>query len=274
MNKLKVGLIQMKVVDNKEANLVRAEEMVREAAGQGARLVVLPEMFNCPYQTESFPEYAEGERGPSWQKLSAISREIGVLLVGGSIPEREDSQVYNSCFVFNEQGKQIARHRKIHLFDVDIKGGQSFRESATLSSGRDVTVFETPYGKLGVMICYDIRFPELARLYALQGAELIIVPGAFNQTTGPAHWELLFRSRALDNQLFTIGAAPGQNPESTYRSYGNSIIVDPWGRVINRLDRGEGLMVEELDLSYLKRVRQELPLLKHRQPDVYKYTEK
>src|SRR5690554_6929931 len=124
MNKLKVGLIQMKVVDNKEENLTRVEEMIREAAGQGVQMVVLPEMFSCPYQTESYPEYAEGEGGPTWQKLSAISREIGVLLVGGSIPVREGDRFYNTCFVFNEQGKQIARHRKIHLFDVDIKGGQ------------------------------------------------------------------------------------------------------------------------------------------------------
>jgi len=270
MDKLKVGLVQMKVIDDKEANLSRAEEMIKKAVGQGAKLIILPEMFNCPYEAAKFPVYAEEVGGPTWQKLSIIAREIGVFLIGGSIPELDGDRIYNTSYIFDDQGRLIAKHRKMHLFDVDIKGGQTFKESDTLSAGDKVTVFETPSGKIGVAICYDIRFPELARLMVQKGTDIIVVPGAFNMTTGPAHWELLFRTRALDNQVFTIGVAPARNPESSYISYGNSIVVDPWGRVINRLGGEEGILVEELNLNLIERVRQELPLLKHRRLDLYK----
>lgn len=270
MDKLKVGLVQMKVIDDKEANLSRAEEMIKKAVGQGAKLIILPEMFNCPYEAAKFPVYAEEVGGPTWQKLSIIAREIGVFLIGGSIPELDGDRIYNTSYIFDDQGRLVAKHRKMHLFDVDIKGGQTFKESDTLSAGDKVTVFETPSGKIGVAICYDIRFPELARLMVQKGTDIIVVPGAFNMTTGPAHWELLFRTRALDNQVFTIGVAPARNPESSYISYGNSIVVDPWGRVINRLGGEEGILVEELNLNLIERVRQELPLLKHRRLDLYK----
>jgi len=270
MDKLKVGLVQMKVIDDKEANLSRAEEMIKKAVGQGAKLIILPEMFNCPYEAAKFPVYAEEVGGPTWQKLSIIAREIGVFLIGGSIPELDGDRIYNTSYIFDDQGRLIAKHRKMHLFDVDIKGGQTFKESDTLSAGDKVTVFETPSGKIGVAICYDIRFPELARLMVQKGTDIIVVPGAFNMTTGPAHWELLFRTRALDNQVFTIGVAPARNPESSYISYGNSIVVDPWGRVINRLGGEEGILVEELNLNLIERVRQELPLLKHRRLDLYR----
>lgn len=265
-----MGLVQMKVIDDKEANLSRAEEMIKKAVGQGAKLIILPEMFNCPYEAAKFPVYAEEVGGPTWQKLSIIAREIGVFLIGGSIPELDGDRIYNTSYIFDDQGRLIAKHRKMHLFDVDIKGGQTFKESDTLSAGDKVTVFETPSGKIGVAICYDIRFPELARLMVQKGTDIIIVPGAFNMTTGPAHWELLFRTRALDNQVFTIGVAPARNPESSYISYGNSIVVDPWGRVINRLGGEEGILVEELNLNLIERVRQELPLLKHRRLDLYR----
>ncbi len=273
MDKLKVGLIQMKVVADKEANLAKAEDMIKKAAARGTQLIILPEMFNCPYETGKFPEYAEEEGGPTWQRLSIIAREIGVYLIGGSIPEIEGKKIFNTSYIFNDQGEQLARHRKIHLFDIDVEGGQTFKESDTLSPGEQITVFATPFGKIGVAICYDIRFPELARLMVEKGANFIVVPGAFNPTTGPAHWEILFRTRALDNQVFTIGAAPACNPESNYLSYGNSLIVDPWGRVINRLGGEEGILVEELELNTLNKVRSQLPLLEHRRLDLYQVAE-
>lgn len=274
MDKLKIGLIQMAVVDGKEKNLAKAEEMIKKAVQKGAQVVVLPEMFNCPYSNKSFPLYAEKAGSLSWQKMSQIARENKIFLVGGSIPEiDEEDRIYNTSFVFNPQGDQIARHRKIHLFDIDVKGGQYFKESDTLTAGNKVTVFDTPYGRFGLMICYDLRFPELSRALVQRGAKFIVVPAAFNMTTGPAHWELLFRTRALDNQVYTMGAAPARDISGSYVSYGNSLIVDPWGRVLKRLAGEEGLLVEELDLAGIEKVREELPLLKHIRNDVYRLIE-
>lgn len=270
MNKLRTALIQMEIDISKAKNLKKAEEMINKAAAKGAKLVVLPEMFNCPYDTSNFPKYAEKEGEHTWKVLSKIAKENNIFLVGGSVPEVDyENKVYNTCYIFDNKGNQIGKHRKMHLFDIDIKGGQYFKESETLSAGNEVTVFDTPYGKIGVIICYDIRFPELSRLIALKGAKLIIVPGAFNMTTGPAHWELLCRIRALDNQVYTIGAAPARRNDGGYVSYGNSIIADPWGSIVNKLDEKENILIEDLDLDLVDKIREQLPLLKHRRTDVY-----
>ena len=151
--------------------------------------------------------------GPAQQAVSALARELGIWIIAGSLPELEGERVYNTAFVYDDTGRQVARHRKMHLFDISVEGGQSFRESDTLSPGNDVTVFDSPWGKLGLCICFDLRFEELARVMTLQGAQAIFVPAAFNMTTGPAHWELLFRQRAVDNQLFTIGTSPARNEQ-------------------------------------------------------------
>jgi len=182
----------------------------------------------------------------------------------------EGNHVYNTSYVFDRKGEKIAKHRKMHLFDIDVEGGQYFKESDVLTPGKDVTVFDTEFCRIGLGICYDIRFPELSRLMVLEGAEVIIFPAAFNMTTGPAHWELNFRGRALDNQVYTIGVAPARDLKASYHSYGNSIVVSPWGNVINRMDEKEGYIIEEIDLDYLKKVRNELPLLKHLRRDIYK----
>jgi omega-amidase len=274
LEKLKIGLIQMRVINSKEKNLQKAGEMIGKARQLGAEVVVLPEMFNCPYDNKYFPLYAEKEGGVSWQAMSRIARTNKIYLVGGSIPEiDEENRIYNTSFVFDSQGEQVAKHRKMHLFDIDVKGGQYFKESDTLTAGNRVTVFDTPYGKFGLVICYDFRFPELSRILALRGAKFICVPGAFNMTTGPAHWELLFRTRALDNQVYTIGVAPARDESASYVSYGNSLIVDPWGKVLNRLTGEEEILVEEIDLTRIETVREELPLLKHLRNDVYCLTE-
>jgi predicted amidohydrolase len=161
----------------------------------------------------------------------------------------------------------------MHLFDIDVSGGQRFRESDTLSPGGQITVVETTFGKIGVAICYDLRFPELARLMALQGATILAYPGAFNMTTGPAHWEILFRTRALDNQVYVLGCAPARNETAGYISYGHSIAVSPWGKTVAQLDAREDCLLTELDLDEVERVRRELPLLQHRRTDVYKLVE-
>jgi len=275
MKDIKIAIIQMKVSNDKNANIFKAEQMISEAVKdeRSPELLVLPEMFNCPYQSDLFPEYAEEEGEYTYQQLARIARENQIYLLGGSIPEREGNKIYNTAYIFDREGRNIGKHRKIHLFDIDIEGGQTFRESDTLSSGNSIEVFETDIGKIGVIICYDIRFPELSRLLVEKGAEIILVPAAFNMTTGPAHWEILFRTRALDNQVFMIGASPARNEKSNYISYGNSIIVDPWGRVLNRAKEREGIVLETINLGLVKKIREELPLLKHMRRDLYRINE-
>ena len=269
MRKFKVALIQTMVYDDKEKNVKNAVKMIGKVSKEGADIAVLPEMFCCPYNTSYFREYGEEEGGYAYKELSEAANSLGIYVVAGTIPELEGTHVYNTSYVFDRKGKRVAKHRKMHLFDIDVEGGQYFKESDVLSPGRDVTVFDTEFCKIGLGICYDIRFPELSRLMVLEGAEVIIFPAAFNMTTGPAHWELNFRGRALDNQVYTVGVAPARDMESSYHSYGNSIVVSPWGNVINRMDEKEGYIIQEIDLEYVKKVRNELPLLKHLRRDLY-----
>lgn len=272
--KLKIALIQMPVSQDKEENVALACQKVSEAAKVDVDIVVLPEMFNCPYSNDFFPSFAEIKGEYTWQAMSACAKKNNILLVAGSIPELDEGRVFNTSFVFDHLGTQIARHRKVHLFDVDIVGGQQFFESETFSPGNEVTVFQSQFGLIGLCVCFDIRFPELARLMALKGGQVIIVPGAFNMTTGPAHWEILFRQRAVDNQLFTIGVAPARDEHGEYVSYGNSIVCSPWGTVLNRAGAEETILIAELDLSENERIRSQLPLLSALRKDMYTIIEK
>ena len=245
---MKLALIQMAACPEKEDSLRLAEDYIHGARREGADIAMLPEMFNCPYKTENFPLYAEEEGGISWQRMSEAARKNHIYLVAGSMPERDDEgHIYNTSYVFDREGKQIAKHRKIHLF---------------------VTVFDTEFGKFGLMLCYDIRFPELTRLMALKGATMVFVPAVFNMTTGPVHWEIIFRVRAIDNQLFMAGCSQARRRED-YISYGNSLITSPWGDVVGRLNEKEGMLLREIDLSEVERTREELPFLKQRRMDVY-----
>lgn len=267
---MKAALVQMRVDSNKLKNLQIASDSISQAAEQGADMVVLPEMFCCPYHTSNFPIYAEKEGGPHWQMMSDAAKQNHVYLVAGSMPEKDDNGlIYNTSYAFDREGKQIAKHRKMHLFDIDVKGGQSFKESDTLTAGNQVTVFDTEFCKMGLAICYDFRFPELSRLMVERGAKVIIVPAAFNMTTGPAHWDILFRTRALDNQVYTIGTSPARDERACYVSYANSIVVSPWGDVTMKMDEKEGIKYCELDLERVESVRNQLPLLAHRRRDVY-----
>jgi len=253
---LKLAAVQMKVSDDKVQNLRTAARAIARLARQGADLIVLPEMFLCPYQTDLFHTYAEPADGPAVKQLSDLAARHQVWLVAGSIPERDATGlVYNTSFVFDRTGHPVTCHRKAHLFDIDIKGGQYFKESDTLAAGQAATVFDTEFGRIGLCICYDFRFPELARRMVLDGAKLILVPGAFNQTTGPAHWEVLFRSRAIDNQIFTLGCAPARNPDASYQSWGHTILCGPWGNIIRQLGHTSNSLLETIDLSLVDKVR-------------------
>lgn len=271
MAKIKVAAIQMPTVTDKMQNVRTAGIYLEKIKDEKPDFVILPEMFCCPYQTQNFPVYAEEEGGTVWQQLSEYAKQYGIYLIGGSMPEKDaEGKVYNTSYIFDRQGKQIGKHRKVHLFDIDVTGGQTFKESDTLTAGDHDTVFDTEFGRMGVMLCFDIRFPELARMMVNDGAKAIFVPAAFNMMTGPAHWELSFRTRALDNQIYMIGCAPMRDESAGYISWGHSIVTDPWGRVIDMLDEKEGVLLTELDLDYEEQVREELPLLKSRRKDMYR----
>ena len=270
MDSYNLALIQMPVTESKKENLEKAEQMLRIAVDSGADVAALPEMFLCPYDSGRFPSFAEGSGGPAVERLSRIAGDLGIYLIGGTIPEKDsDGRIYNSSFCFDSDGKMIGVHRKIHLFDIDIEGGISFRESETLSPGSRATVLDTPWGKIGVAICFDIRFAELFRFMALEGAHTVIVPAAFNMTTGPVHWELSFRMRAVDNQIYMAGAAPARDPAAGYVSWAHSIIADPWGRVLEQLDEDEGIIIREIEPDYADSIRQQLPILSGIRKDGY-----
>lgn len=274
MSKFKIGIIQMIVKKEKEINLNNARNLVNKLASLGANIIVLPEMFSCPYDNSYFPTYAEYDYEHTYNFLSNLAKVNNIYLVAGSVPEKHNNNIYNTSYVFDRNGNNIAKHRKIHLFDINIKNRQKFKESDTLSPGNNITVFDTEFGKIGLCICYDFRFPELARLMVNKGAQAIIVPASFNMTTGPAHWDIMFKSRAIDNQVYTIGCSPARDSTSTYVSYGHSLVISPFGETICELDEKEACITCEIDLDYVDKIRDELPLLMHRRIDLYNLIEK
>jgi deaminated glutathione amidase len=264
--KFLVAAIQMLAADDKAANLAEAERWVRRAVSDGARVVALPEVFiwRGPKQLER--SSAEPIPGPTTVRLAALARELGVHLLGGSILEEipGSNKAYNTSLLFSSQGEMIASYRKIHLFDVDLGNGVTARESETREYGSAVVVAETDLCPMGLTICYDLRFPELYRALSLKGAQLICVPSAFTAYTGQAHWEALLRARAIENQVYIVAPDQfGKNPES-FDTYGHSMIVDPWGKILAELANGPGTVAAEIDLDYLAKVRAELPALTHR----------
>ncbi len=275
MTNVKIALCQMNVIDNKDENLKKATSMINQSVEDNPDFVVLPEMFNCPYSNDKFIEYAEEEKtSKTLSKISQLAFENKVYILAGSIPEKENGKLYNTSYLFDKTGEIIAKHRKMHLFDIDVKGKITFKESDVLTAGDDFTIADTEFGKIGIGICYDVRFPELARIMAQNGAKILFYPGAFNMTTGPAHWELLFKSRALDNQVYCVGVAPALNEDASYHSFGHSIITSPWGEILAEADEKENLIISEIDLSKIEKIREELPLLKNKREDLYEIIEK
>ncbi|WIA34605.1 hypothetical protein OEZ86_012925 [Tetradesmus obliquus] len=275
--KVKVALCQLHVTADKEQNIATAKAAIEDAARNGAKLVVLPEMWNCPYSNDSFPSYAEDiEAGPSpsTDMLAAAAAAAGVTLVGGSVPERSGGKLYNTCCVFDHTGKLLAKHRKTHLFDIDIPGKMTFKESLTLTPGEGPTVVDTAAGRLGVGICYDIRFPELAMLYAKRGVQVLVYPGAFNTVTGPLHWELLARARAVDNQCFVITCSPARNPDASYQAWGHSTVVGPFAEVLATTEHEPTTIYADLDFAQVKERRANLPLTQQKRHDLYELVDR
>lgn len=270
--KIKVALCQLAVGADKQGNLDTARTAIQEAASAGADLVVLPEMWNCPYSNDSFPTYAEDvEAGQSQSAamLAAAAAESRVVLVGGSIPERANGgRLYNTCLVFGRDGRLLGRHRKVHLFDIDIPGKITFKESLTLTPGEGLTVVDTEVGRLGVGVCYDMRFPEMAMLYAARGVQLIVYPGAFNMTTGPVHWQLLQQARAVDNQLFVATCSPARGSEG-YIAWGHSTAVGPFAEILGTTDEKAGIVYADMDFGQLAERRANMPLRQQKRADLY-----
>ncbi|KAK6236700.1 hypothetical protein SCA6_012037 [Theobroma cacao] len=305
----KIGLCQLSVTPDKERNIEHARKAIEEAAQKGAQLVLLPEIWNSPYSNDSFPVYAEdidagGDASPSTAMLSEVSSRLKITIVGGSIPERCGDMLYNTCCVFGTDGKLKAKHRKveappipygslhkmpvlriiymwldlikesileppIHLFDIDIPGKITFMESKTLTAGETPTIVDTDVGRIGIGICYDIRFQELAMIYAARGAHLLCYPGAFNMTTGPLHWELLQRARATDNQLYVATCSPARDAGAGYVAWGHSSLIGPFGEVLATTGHEENIIIAEIDYSTLEQRRAGLPLAKQRRGDLY-----
>jgi predicted amidohydrolase len=262
-----LALCQMPVAAAKADNIKTAQEYIETAAKQ-ADIVILPEMWCCPYEASNFPIYAESADGPLCSIMSEAAKKSGKLLIAGSVPESENGKVYNTSFVYGPDGALIARHRKAHLFDINIEGGIRFCESDTLSPGNYATVFDTPFGKIGLGICYDIRFFHLADMMALAGADVLVYPGCFNMTTGPAHWHLTLRSRAVDNQAYTVGVCSARSSELSYTAFAHSLCCDPWGSIIAEAGTEAEIVYAVVDTEYIAKIRRQLPFRAQRRSDL------
>jgi omega-amidase len=260
---IKCAICQLKVSDKKEENLAKAEKMIREAAKNNIDIAILPEIFNSPYNTNLFKQYSETYPSMTTNMLSSISKELGIYIVGGSICEKDCDFYFNTSYTFDRRGSIIGKHRKIHLFDIDIKDKIKFKESDVLSCGTNSTVFDTEFCKIGVLICYDMRFPELSRKMVDKGAKIIITPASFNMITGPAHWHIITRARAIDNQVFFLAASPARDELSGYISFGHSLMINPWGEIIAEADGQECILYGNLELDLVEKIRKELPILKN-----------
>ncbi len=261
----KVAGIQMASSPNVSSNLTEAERLIAIAAEQGAKIVVLPEYF-CLMGLKDIDKVHVREKaneGPIQNFLSKMARDYEIWLVGGTIPlvSNYPNKVRNSCLVYNDKGEQVARYDKIHLFGLDL-GAEHYHEENTIESGSQVISVDTPYGKIGLSICYDLRFPELYR--AMGEVDMIVVPSAFTETTGRAHWEPLIRARAIENLCYVIAPAQGGYHLSGRETHGNSMIVDPWGVILDRLPRGSGVVVANVNRDYQTSLRNSLPALKHK----------
>jgi nitrilase len=266
---MKLAAVQMISGPDVTPNLATAGRLIAEAADAGAQLVALPEYFPLigATDTDRLAARETDGSGPIQDFLANAAKKHGLWLIGGSIPLMADdpAKLRNSCLVFDPQGKRAARYDKIHLFGFN-KGDETYDEAATIERGDQVVAFDSPLGRIGIAICYDLRFPELFRAMAQlpNPVDLLVLPAAFTETTGRAHWELLLRARAVENQCFVLAAAQGGQHPNGRMTHGNSMVIDPWGEVLARMDKGEGVVIGELNRQKLVDTRTSLPALKHR----------
>ena len=268
-----VAAIQMASGPNVGANLIEAGRLISQAAAAGAGLVVLPENFALmsKFDQDNLKIAEDDGNGKIQKFLAAQAAKYNIWLVGGTIPIKTAAadKVRAACLVYNANGERVARYDKIHLFDVEIVATrESYNESATIEAGDQVVVVDTPFGKLGLAICYDLRFPELFRAMHAKGVEIFAVPAAFTAITGKAHWESIVRARSIENLCYMITAAQGGYHVSGRETHGDSMIVDPWGTVLDRLPRGSGFVIASIDRERLISTRSNFPALSHRRPGI------
>jgi len=265
VNAFKVAALQMASGPNVAGNLSEARRLIENAVEQGARLVVLPEFFATMVMKEDDMVAAREQAGtgPMQKFLAEMARRHRIWIVGGSIPlvANAPNKVRNACLVFDEHGEQVARYDKIHLFNLDL-GNEHYHEGKTIEAGNQVVVVDSPFGRIGLAICYDLRFPELFR--AMSNVDIIVLPSAFTATTGKMHWETLVRARAIENLTYVIAAAQGGYHVNGRETHGHSMIVDPWGRILDELPRGSGVVLAEVNPGYQASLRASLPALTHR----------
>jgi nitrilase len=261
----KVAAVQMASGPKIAGNLNEARRLIENAAEQGAKLVVLPEFFAIMgmKETDKLAVKEQPGSGQIQTFLSEMARKHKIWLVGGSIPLQANSpnKVRNSCLVFNESGEQVARYDKIHLFNLDL-GNEQYHEADTIEAGDQVVVVDSPFGRIGLAVCYDLRFPELFR--AMKDVDIIVLPSAFTSTTGKVHWEPLVRARAIENLSYFIAAAQGGYHVNGRETHGHTMVVDPWGRILDELSRGSGVVIAEVNRRYQASLRGSLPALSHR----------
>ncbi|XP_077495346.1 omega-amidase NIT2-like [Amblyomma americanum] len=267
--KFRVALIQYLVSASKAKNLFRASTEVEKAAASGAKVVCLPEYFGFPFGVQHFAPNAEPVPGETSTMLSEAAKRHGVYLIGGSMAEREDGRLYNTCLAYGPDGTLLAKHRKVHLFDVDIPGKITFKESDSFAAGNSLTIFDASLCKIGLGICYDLRFAPVAQIYAERGCTLLVYPSAFNMTTGPLHWELLQRIRAVDNQVYVATTSPATDKRAPVVAWGHSMLVDPMGQVVASAGHDERAVIADVDLDYLQSVRKQIPLTRQKRNDLY-----
>ena len=260
-----VAAVQMISSPSVTDNIATARRLVTQAAAAGAQLVLLPEYWAIMgvHDTDKVGVAEPLGSGPIQDFMSGLARELGIWLIGGTLPLASDDpdKVINTTLVYNPQGEHAGRYDKIHLFGF-TKGTESYNESKTIVPGKNIGVIEAPFGKVGMSVCYDLRFPELFR--AMGPVALIVLPAAFTYTTGMAHWEILLRARAIENQCYVLAAAQGGIHPNGRRTWGHSMLIDPWGTVKSVLAEGEGVVHGDIDLTFMEGVRQSLPALKHR----------
>jgi nitrilase len=270
----RAAAIQMTSRADRDANLATARRLLEQAAAAGSRLAALPENF-AYMGVKDTDKLALGEADgpgddrPIQSMLATTARELGLWIVAGTVPlavEGDAARVWPACLVYDEQGQRVARYDKIHLFDVTVPGGESYRESATMSGGdaAQAIVVDTPVGRLGLSICYDLRFPELYRRLVIAGAQVLCVPAAFTARTGEAHWQMLLRARAVENQCHVLAPAQWGTHDSGRQTWGHSMIIDPWGEILAEQAEGEGAAVAAIDPTRLAQVRSSFPSLTHR----------
>jgi deaminated glutathione amidase len=261
----RIAGIQMASGPNVAANLNEARRLIEMAVAQGAGLIALPEYFAIMglKETDKVDVREQDGHGPIQAFLSDTARRLGIWLVGCSVPLESSTpgKIFNSCLVFDDKGLRVARYDKIHLFKLDL-GGEQFSEERTIAPGKAVVVVDSPYGRIGLSVCYDLRFPELYR--AMKDVDIIVIPAAFTETTGRVHWEALIRARAIENLAYVLAPAQGGYHLNGRETHGNSMIVDPWGVVLDRLPRGSGIVLAGVNLAYRTQLRKSLPALEHR----------